>query len=365
MALSRVKTWVAGEVLTASDLNAEYNNILDNALSLISPLTGDLNVNGNRLTNLAAGTVSSPGWYFSGDTNTGVYSPAADSITMTAGGVDVLRASAFANAVNFWRFTPAVAASNPRLLAEGTSTDINLELLPKGTGYLLVATGFSVSDRFYPGLALGRVNDGLISTVSGTVDLIAGGRRVLRASAYATATNYLRVTPSQAGSPVVVDAAGSDTNIGVTLDTAGTGTLTLGSADTASITAATAFVAASLGTGPSLGNTPVANALYRENLVKGWITFKGPATASIYGSYNVASLTRNAVGDFTITWDRDFAATPYALAGLVQEASTRVAAVNIKFNTVPAVGSVTIKVEDNATTEVDSDIVTLIAIGTQ
>ena len=52
MAISRVKTWVAGEVLTASDLNAEFNNTLNNALSLISPLTGDLNFNGNKATNL-------------------------------------------------------------------------------------------------------------------------------------------------------------------------------------------------------------------------------------------------------------------------------------------------------------------------
>lgn len=42
MAISRVKTWIAGEVLTASDLNGEFNNIINNALSLISPLTANL-----------------------------------------------------------------------------------------------------------------------------------------------------------------------------------------------------------------------------------------------------------------------------------------------------------------------------------
>ena len=39
MALTRVKTWIDDEVLEASDLNAEFNNILDNAISLISPAT--------------------------------------------------------------------------------------------------------------------------------------------------------------------------------------------------------------------------------------------------------------------------------------------------------------------------------------
>ena len=38
MALSRVKTWISGEVLTASDLNSEFNNILNNPGSLITPI---------------------------------------------------------------------------------------------------------------------------------------------------------------------------------------------------------------------------------------------------------------------------------------------------------------------------------------
>jgi len=49
MALSRVKTWSSAEVLAASDLNAEFNSILNNALSLISPLTGTLDLNGQTL----------------------------------------------------------------------------------------------------------------------------------------------------------------------------------------------------------------------------------------------------------------------------------------------------------------------------
>lgn len=51
MAISRVKTWIAGEVLTASDLNAEFNSILNNALSLVSPLTGNLDFNNNKAVN--------------------------------------------------------------------------------------------------------------------------------------------------------------------------------------------------------------------------------------------------------------------------------------------------------------------------
>lgn len=51
MSISRVKVWIAGDILTAADLNAEFNNILNNALALVSPLTGTLNVNSQQLQN--------------------------------------------------------------------------------------------------------------------------------------------------------------------------------------------------------------------------------------------------------------------------------------------------------------------------
>lgn len=76
MALSRIKTWSAGEVLTASDLNSEFNNILGNALSLISPITGALDLDGNSLTLDAAAATSvvsstSISWNFTSGAKTG------------------------------------------------------------------------------------------------------------------------------------------------------------------------------------------------------------------------------------------------------------------------------------------------------
>ena len=52
MAISRVKVWIANEVLTASDLNSEFNNLLNNALALVSPLTGNLDFNNNQAVNM-------------------------------------------------------------------------------------------------------------------------------------------------------------------------------------------------------------------------------------------------------------------------------------------------------------------------
>lgn len=57
MALSRVKVW-GTEVLTAADLNAEFDNILGNASSLISPLGGALDWDGYAHTLDAAGVTT-------------------------------------------------------------------------------------------------------------------------------------------------------------------------------------------------------------------------------------------------------------------------------------------------------------------
>ena len=57
MALSRVKTWAA-EILTFSDLNAEFNNILNNPIALISPLTANVAAGTFKITGLGAGSTA-------------------------------------------------------------------------------------------------------------------------------------------------------------------------------------------------------------------------------------------------------------------------------------------------------------------
>jgi hypothetical protein len=58
VALARVKTWIAGEVLTASDLNAEVNNVLNNGADLVSPFTKAISLGGFALNFDAANTMS-------------------------------------------------------------------------------------------------------------------------------------------------------------------------------------------------------------------------------------------------------------------------------------------------------------------
>lgn len=91
MALIRLKTWVAGEILTHIDLNGEFDNFINNASTLISPWTSNVDAGGFRLTSLSGGSLGSPGLSFTGDSNTGIWSSAADTLDFSTGGVRALQ----------------------------------------------------------------------------------------------------------------------------------------------------------------------------------------------------------------------------------------------------------------------------------
>ena len=86
MALTRTKVWIAGEILTHTDLNAEIDNLINNTNSLQSPWTGNIDAGGFRLIALGAGSLGSPTLQPTGDSNTGVWFSAADTIDVSAGG---------------------------------------------------------------------------------------------------------------------------------------------------------------------------------------------------------------------------------------------------------------------------------------
>ena len=58
MAISRVTTWTSGQTLTASALNSEFNNIINNGTSLWSPATASVSMGGYALVLDAAGVTS-------------------------------------------------------------------------------------------------------------------------------------------------------------------------------------------------------------------------------------------------------------------------------------------------------------------
>ena len=76
---------------------------------------------------------------------------------------------------------------------------------------------------------------------------------------------------------------------------------------------------------------PVANEVYQESIIKGWVRFDGTAVASfgdvgssstgIAGSFNVAGIHDIGTGRYTIYWDTNFANANYSAVGSTIDSS--------------------------------------------
>ncbi|MBA7648203.1 hypothetical protein ES703_55986 [subsurface metagenome] len=64
---------------------------------------------------------------------------------------------------------------------------------------------------------------------------------------------------------------------------------------------------------------PVADRLYKDNIIKGWVRFDGDSGGSINDSFNVSSVTDNGVGDYSVNWDLDFASTSFSCVAFSNE----------------------------------------------
>ncbi len=81
MALPRITTWVAGQVLTAAALNAEFDNIINNPTLLVQPWVGPFDLNGNTFI-----------WDQDGDTS--MDAAVDDTIDISIAGADDFRITA-------------------------------------------------------------------------------------------------------------------------------------------------------------------------------------------------------------------------------------------------------------------------------
>ena len=99
-----------------------------------------------------------------------------------------------------------------------------------------------------------------------------------------------------------------------------------------------------------------------QQLVKAWISFDGTGTIAINDSFNVFGITDNGgVGDYTVTWDTDFANTDYAYAfGAGVSDDRRYCGASVK-----AVGSLRVVVRNEVGTLFDTSDICVIALGDQ
>jgi hypothetical protein len=122
--------------------NAGTIELKNSGGSWAAPLTASSTITAN---NFAAGSVGSPGLYVVGDSDTGFYSPAANTLSVTTGGVEVERWNTVASGVNYLSITPAATGNNPSIGVAGSDTNIGITLAPKGTGAVTINNALTLT----------------------------------------------------------------------------------------------------------------------------------------------------------------------------------------------------------------------------
>lgn len=149
MAVSRLKTWVAAEVLSASDLNAEFNNVLNNGEDLGWPATKAKDLDGQQLI-----LDADQDTHFTADTD--------DRLDLALAGTDLFRwDGTVATPVNGLDFIASATGSAVQMKAVGSDTNISINIVPKGNG-TLQAGGINVlaDAKRHAGMALFKAQTG-------------------------------------------------------------------------------------------------------------------------------------------------------------------------------------------------------------
>jgi len=136
-----------------------------------------------------------------------------------------------ASAVNYVQATGAATGSGPTISAQGSDTNIDLNLTTKGTG-VVVATGGTLqaaTTGSNGNLYLGGPNVSLRSAYSANVfGMYTNNAEQVRIGNVASAVNYIQLVGAATGSGVILSSQGSDTNIDLTLTPKGTGNVRFG-----------------------------------------------------------------------------------------------------------------------------------------
>jgi len=118
-------------------------------------------------------------------------------------------------------------------------------------------------------------------------------------------------------------------------------------------------------TGAAAG-TPVADRLYKDNIVKGWVHWGDDGTVN--DSVNVTTVDDNGVGDWSINWVTDFSSANFAVNLTTKAPGTGACNINIQVDFAGMTAGITEVIACNVSNdsqEVDGGEMMAIAIGAQ
>lgn len=193
MALARIKTWIAGDVLTAADLNAEFNNLLNNPISLISPTTAAINFNLSAHTNLVPNAISATsgtaGQVLTNSSALATIWAAAASFNPT---VSLDPAAAVFTSADFPALVKSTAANFPKYtLAYDPTTREN------ASWYVYLSTNITVPTTATVELYIGATSSGGTSVWGINTKALTSGVDVESLGSTAVTSTFTSVTSTQ------------------------------------------------------------------------------------------------------------------------------------------------------------------------
>lgn len=252
---------VAGTLSLTGSLNGggTINNVAIGGTTAAAGAFTTLSATG--VTTVQAGTVSLPAITTTGDTNTGIFFPAADTIAFAEGGTEAMR----------------INSSGQIETTAGTAA------LPAIT-------------------TTGDTNTGIFFPAADTIAFTEGGTEVMRINS----SGQVGIGTTSPTAPLDVKVGTGNFTVGLqgTANTQLTATGTLRLDTTAGTTVFTQNTTESMRldlSGNLLFNSGYGSAEVAYGC-RAWVNFNGTGTVAIRGSGNVTSITDNGTGDYTVNF---------------------------------------------------------------
>ena len=323
MAISVYKTFAAGEVLTAADLNNSLLQIINNPVDLWSPAGKAVDFDGQTVTLDAAAVTTiassaSQAWQFTPGAKTGTPS--------TTGGISNWVASTYTDNATAGSGTATAFAAHaiqrPTLAASNTSVTTTDAAVFYIANNVAAGTNETITNNWAVWLAgtagtatLVRLDGALVLNPYGTS---AGNTGELRCRELAAnGVNYVgfKAADTLAGNVIWTLPSADGTNTQV-LQTNGSGVLSFAAieANPAAATQAEMETASSTTVFTTPGRTQ-----YHPGVAKTWAMFDSAGSSAV--NYNVASITDSGTGDWTVVIATDFSTANFAPVGSVDSNS--------------------------------------------
>lgn len=392
MSLARVHTWIAAEVLTASDLNAEFNNIIVNASSLFSPFTADTSTAGFKLyfdagnsiyLNAVTNGLSLVGGAFNTPQGADIASAATVNLDTATGNVVDVTGTASITAITLSQGrTRIVRFTGVLTLTHGASLVLpGAQSIVTTAGDYAIFVGYASSVvrciHYSPPIRISTAAQWAVS--SGTADAITTNYTPPNV---ALTDGMLCAVRPQLTNATTTPTFSPDGLTAHTITKMGGAALGLGDL----VTQYECLLRYNLGaTRWEFLNPPTIVATQAEqetstsvakyvspgrqqfhpSAAKGWVQFD--AAVNIGSSYNVSGMTDNGVGSWTISWNVDFSSANFTALGTVQQ-SQGGAATTLCLQIATAgltAGTTSLLLTDVATTARDATFIHCAAFGDQ